>query len=84
MLVVSYAENVAMICVSDDMNEINHYADIVPKADGPWDVSLMAHDHGISTALGNELRQMARDGVPFVGRHAHLLGIATDFGGELQ
>lgn len=86
MLVVSYSGNVAMICLSDDRDEIAHYAGIVPTSgmDGPWDVQLMGHEDGVSTALRERLRQMARDGVPFVGRHAHLLGIATDFGGELQ
>lgn len=85
MLTVAYDDNVALICLSDDRDEIDHYADMVPTDDDPlWEVHLLAHNKGISPALAKNFREMARDGVPFVGRHAHMLGIATDFGGELQ
>lgn len=78
MLAVVYAGNVAMICLTDDMEEIDRYANMVPTEDDPaWDLKLMTHERGVSSAAAEEFRQMARDGVPFVGRHAHMLGIAT-------
>lgn len=84
MLVVSYDEKVALICLSDDYSEIERYDKQVPTDDPRWKSHVLEHDRGLAPGLAVEFREMARNGLAFVGRFAHVLGIAADLEAKPQ